>query len=197
MTFVNWKHLETALSSFKKNARSEILNPSDRVFLDENSALQESVQQQLPTQDKSQDPAETRQTNLLLKAEPEADKEIEYIEVENAKGKIKKIDPNDYEVMIIGSNLSTIHGKLSDFKEPYQSIAIKYGAKEALRCLMRDKVPEEKELNFREAKMIISSIVKTSGTISNTGLDKILQKVDFESKINLETWLSQNNIRAK
>lgn len=196
--FVNWDFLEQTLGCFQKKAKSEILNPADRSYLDqpENAPNQQENSDSLST-------SPERDSNMRNKTPLEEESDTEsVIEVQNIKGKIKKIDPSDYQVMIMASNEILFSGSINRIASGMYSDIIKsHGTKEALRCIVTDyaKNPHifTDGLNLTQAKLTISSLTASIGYLPKKSFLEIKNKLTHTANEELNSWIKTRSFTIK
>lgn len=193
MDFVNWNFLEKELTKLKKIALSESLAPSDRMHFDGPEPAPESAAEP----ESSSGSAESTRETYVLRPKPEEERdaeEIQYIEVKNTKGKIKKINPDDYVVTISAADNNLIFsGSIKKIGSIYFDIANKHGAKKALECIMKDFINRPlPSLNFKQAKMILSSLKNVNGNITKTSIDDVMTRLDQKTQNEVKQWLKRS-----
>lgn len=192
--FVNWKFLEENINKIKKEALSEVMNPADRALLTQ----QDSANPQADDQQNATPARDSQMQNApnMSADNEDSDEEVEYIEVQNVKGKIKKIDPNDYEVMILGENDRQLFvGRLGKMASGmYTNLLNAYGTKKTIECIVKDfinnkQIFNEPQLDFVQAKLIVSSFITSLGSLPKKSLIEIQNKLGKKSKEEFDNWL--------
>lgn len=190
--FVNWDFLEKTAKSIK--AKEIALDPKDRNVFD-NSVLQDQLSNNKPNDSMSpgRDSYIRNMPNQIDNSE-----ETATIEVQNTKGKIKKINPDDYEVVIMASGNMLFSGLTSKIASGmYIGIIRSHGPKIALQCIVKDYIKNPssfQKLNFIQAKLAISSFVQTLGHLPTKALTDISERLNQTEQKELKAWLNDRNL---
>jgi len=196
--FVNWDFLAKQIGGFTKKSRNEIINPADRQFLDQ---MTHSIENTKDSVTPSENKETTQDFFANRTSDPESDpQEIDYIEVENVKGKIKKIDPNDYEVIISGKDGNVlVEGRITKIGSGiYEEVLRTNGIKEAVQCLIHDiktnpEIIFKPSLSFVQAKMIASSLINTFGVIPKNSLSDLKYKLSKTDQKQFAHWMQKKS----
>jgi hypothetical protein len=119
------------------------------------------------------------------------------IEVKNMKGRVQKIDLDDYEVMITSNTKRLLTANLSHISNGiYSDLSKKHGIRQALSELLNDfasspnKVFVQPLLSFAQAKMVLLSL-KTGGQLKDESIHEIIAKTNNEERKHLIHWIDK------
>lgn len=189
--FISWKFLEKQLQSFKKKAKYETLSPAEITSIEPN--IPKNVEQQAHPSDPKNENEGISYVNRIKNDKNSG--ETPCIEIQNVKGKIVKINPDDYEVTILAGNNILFQENIKKIASGmYQNILRSYGTEKTLHCIIKDfintpEIFEEPKINFIQAKTILSSLKGTLGYVPEESISEVISKLDKKNACQIVEWL--------
>lgn len=191
MRYIDWDKLEKNVKNIK--ASNENVKPLNQqpVTLEQRQEIQQQFDSPQSSAAPNNDTSVT--TSILMNQDVDgSDAEERMIEVENVKGKIVKIDPNDYSVLIQAQgDCPEIRGKLSQLKHGvYLTIANQFGLEKAIKCLISDaKQKSIGKITLAEAKLALKSIKRTGKHLNKESIDRVIAQLSANDAESLIIWL--------
>lgn len=184
MSFVNWRFLESQLS---KRSKYERMTPLDQVDL---TKMIDPKKDSAPSAELHQEQGVQIPTTHV----EQEDAAVIEIEVKNMKGRVKKLNPGDYEVVITSNDQKILHERLSSLSEGlYLQMSKDYGMRTAVACLMNDfdqlVIRKNPVLSLAQAKMILLSLKKTARTLTDNAVQDVIAQTNDDDQNALIEWI--------